>query len=85
MERIKLGEIDSEYEVFARPSGFDMEFEVVEIESGVTNKYDNLLDLADDIYIANGQIGYYRLEAITKALLKGENQKLNSYERELLL
>jgi len=84
MERIKLGEIDSRYEVFAKRNGFDMTFEICNSE-GISNIHDNLLDFADDILISSGNLGYFRMEAITKALLKGEEIELYEYEKELLL
>ena len=84
MERLKLGEIESEFEVFARPNGFNMTLEICEID-GVTNRYNNLLDFANDVFIYNGMLGYYRLEAITKALLQGKKVELHDYEKEVLL
>lgn len=84
MERIKLGEIDSKYEVFATPIGFNMIFEVSDNE-GETNKFDNLLDFADDILVSSGKLGYFRMEAIAKALLRGEEIELYDHEKEMLL
>lgn len=83
MNRIKIGEV-GDCEVYAIAKGFDVTFEMSEYE-GATNTYDNLVDLADDILIASGELGYFRTKAIAKALLKGEEVNLLEVEKEVLL
>ena len=83
MNKIKLGDVE-EFEIFAVQKGFDTEFEITENEGG-TSHYDNLVDLASDIFICDGQIGYHRLKAIAKSCLAGKDPQLDEYEEEELL
>lgn len=82
MDKIKLGDVE-EFEVFAKTNGFDIEFEVTENDGG-TNHFDNLVDLADDIFICAGQIGYYRLKDMVRRFIKGEDPEFDVYEKEIL-
>lgn len=87
MERIELCKVDRKdgevYAVFAVRNGFEYTFEI-NGSDGYEASYATIEDLMEDLFIFVHGIGFYRLKAIAKRLLSGEDPQLDDDEREVL-
>ena len=69
MSKIEMGDITENYEANMITKGFDISFEIVEKDSGVTNTYDSINDFAEQALMLINPMGFYTMKRIARELL----------------
>ena len=71
MTRIEMGMITDDYKTYMVTEGFDIHYEIIEVDSGITNTFNSLEDFAEEVLMIVYPMGYNRLKNVARKLLMG--------------